>query len=69
MLKELHLSNNRLTGPIPPPPELGNLSRLETGYLSGNYLTGCIPPSGPIQGGFQVGRKLERCKPEGEDGS
>ena len=67
ILETPHLTENSLTGPIL--PELGNLGRLETGYLSGNYLTGCIPPSGPIQGVFQVERKLERCKPEGEDGS
>ncbi len=36
------LSNNRLTGRIP--PELGNLASLENLYLSDNRLTGPIPP-------------------------
>ena len=39
---ELNLSNNGLTGPIP--PELGNLTRLTTLNLSSNGLTGPIPP-------------------------
>ena len=38
----LILSENQLTGPIP--PELGDLSALETLILSGNQLTGPIPP-------------------------
>ncbi len=38
----LYLSDNQLTGSIP--PELGNLSSLETLNLSGNRLTGSIPP-------------------------
>ena len=38
----LILRENQLTGPIP--PELGDLSALETLILSGNLLTGPIPP-------------------------
>ena len=38
----LHLSDNRLTGEIP--PELAGLSNLEELYLSGNRLSGEIPP-------------------------
>ena len=69
VLKALTLSNNRLTGPIP--PELGNLTILKDMYLSNNYLTGCIPPSAPLEVTSQDEgkRRLERCKPEGEDGS
>ena len=39
---ELKLSDNGLTGPIP--PELGNLTRLRVLFLTGNGLTGRIPP-------------------------
>ena len=39
---ELNLSNNGLTGPIP--PELGNLTSLRKLNLSSNGLTGPIPP-------------------------
>ena len=41
MLSALGLSDNYLTGEIP--PELGNLIRLQTLYLDGNNLTGGIP--------------------------
>jgi hypothetical protein len=39
---EIHLSDNELTGSIP--PELGNMSQLQELYLSNNELTGSIPP-------------------------
>ena len=39
---DLHLSSNGLSGEIP--PELGNLSNLNTLYLYGNQLNGKIPP-------------------------
>ena len=39
---ELHLHSNGLSGEIP--PELGNLSYLETLFLRGNQLSGKIPP-------------------------
>ena len=44
----LNLSDNNLTGPIP--PELGSLFRLRTLNLSGNNLSGPIPPElgGPV---------------------
>ena len=69
MLKALTLSNNYLTGPIP--PELGNLTMLKDLNFSNNYLTGCIPPSLPLWDVSQdEGKRIvERCKPEGEDGS
>jgi len=38
----LHLSNNQLSGSIP--PELGNLSALNGLFLDHNQLTGAIPP-------------------------
>ncbi len=41
-LYELALPNNNLTGPLP--PELGNLSELQTLNLSRNSLTGPLPP-------------------------
>ena len=41
-LVELDLESNQLTGPIP--PELSNLSNLETLGLAGNQLNGTIPP-------------------------
>ena len=37
----LHLVDNRLSGDIP--PELGNLSYLQSISLRDNNLTGCIP--------------------------
>ena len=40
--RSLNLSDNQLTGPIP--PELGRLAKLEELYLQGNQLTGPIPP-------------------------
>ena len=40
-LGELHIDDNRLTGPIP--PELGNLANLGRLRLSYNQLTGSIP--------------------------
>ena len=40
-LRELHLQNNQLTGPIP--PELGQLSQLRELHLQHNQLTGSIP--------------------------
>ena len=39
----LDLSNNQLTGSIP--PEIGNLTNLEYLYLYNNQLTGVIPES------------------------
>ena len=39
----LDLSSNDLSGSIP--PELGNLTNLESLHLSGNQLTGSIPPA------------------------
>ena len=41
-LSSLHLSNNQLTGEIP--PELANLTNLYSLHLSNNQLTGEIPP-------------------------
>nr|XP_018682924.1 PREDICTED: receptor-like protein 12 isoform X2 [Musa acuminata subsp. malaccensis] len=41
-LKELHLSHNRLTGPIP--AEIGNLTALTTLDLGHNSLSGSVPP-------------------------
>lgn len=41
-VKSLSRYSNQLTGHIP--PELGNLSRLETLFFAGNQLTGPIPP-------------------------
>ena len=68
-LGALSLQYNKLTGPIP--PELGNLPILKDLSLSNNYLTGCIPPSAPLEVTSQDEgkRRLEPCKPEGEDGS
>ena len=40
-LKRLDLSNNQLTGEIP--PWLGRMPNLEFLYLEGNQFTGCIP--------------------------
>ena len=42
-LKDLTLSRNKLSGPIP--PELGNLSQLEELWLFQNELSGSIPPA------------------------
>ena len=39
---ELYLSDNNLSGPLP--PEIGDLPRVETLWLHGNALTGPIPP-------------------------
>ena len=68
-LEALYLTYNDLTGPIT--PELGNLTMLKELTLSNNYLTGCIPPSLPLRWASQDEgkRKVERCKPEGGDGS
>ena len=63
MLEELVLRNNDLAGRIP--PELRNLRKLEV--VSLGFLIGCIPPELPQVWVEQSG--LERCKPEGEDGS
>ncbi|MDE0233028.1 MAG: hypothetical protein OXN93_12175 [bacterium] len=41
-VRGLHLSNNALSGPIP--PELGDLASLQDLFLGNNALTGPIPP-------------------------
>ena len=68
MLRQLDLSNNRLTGPIP--AELSSLIYLNKLDLSGNDLSGCVPSVlRDSWVSWVEASGLERCKPEGEDGS
>ena len=59
MLKELYLSNNDLSGPLP--PEMAGLTMLESLTLTDNDLSGCIPAELPDL--WVEASGLERCKP------
>ena len=65
MLESLDLSANDLSGSIP--QELGKLTALKSLRLHDNSLSGCVPVELPDLWINASG--LERCKPEGGDGS
>ena len=65
MLESLDLSANDLSGSIP--QELGKLTMLNNLRLHDNNLSGCVPVELPDL--WIEASGLERCKPEGEDGS
>ena len=64
-MKWLHLSDNQLTGSIP--PKLGQLSLLEELLLNNNHLTGSIPPElgqlSRLTLGSLNGNRLSGCIP------
>ena len=65
MLESLDLSANDLSGSIP--QELGKLTALKSLRLHDNNLSGCVPVELPDL--WVEASGLERCNPEGGDGS